>query len=289
MKTKRRLTKAQVDPNTKRLAIQLKQAGVLSKRANLRKHAVSQHVAKKVAEYGWVAQNHYQAVKAKPEMVAKAKAQGLQTVGNKIIIPKDHVAKKRLSQGVVTGIRAIPGGNMQIVMLPYDSMTSFLMGLQSGDVDRFKQRKEQFAFTFYGNMSQIAFRDSKHLYEWLIKYDAITNPLTGSLLEERDSTYSNFILYRVMPGMWNPPSYEEKRRLHKERRASHQSTQDRRASGRRMKRVSEIGGYALEARREADAKRQKEKRASMTPEKRAEYNRKALERAKRSRARRGKK
>lgn len=270
-KRTRKPTASQRDKSSIATAKHLKATGVLSKQTKLHGgRYVSRGVLKRVREHGWIIQNNQKAVKVSRDLLERAKEQGLHTVGNRIVVPKDRVSTKRLEQKILTGVKYIPGGQLQEVHLPFDTMSEFLVALQSGKLDRMKESREMFAFRYFKGMSN-GFRDSKHLLEWLIKYDSITNPLTGDLLSNLDQQYSNFTLYKLLPGMGNPPIYLEERKERQDRRFSIQADQDRRVQYRRKLRVHERSALVVERRREHDAVRKKNERDRLREENPAKY------------------
>lgn len=285
-KSKRKLSPKQLDPKYKELAKRAKASGFLGPRTNLRKKAISKYAVKKVEQFEWALQNNYKAVKVAPNMISMAKLQGLHTDGRRIIVPKDNRSEKRLKEGIVTGVRSIPGANMQVVVLPYPTMTEFLKALRSGDVDNLKDPSEDFAFTIYGHKSTKAFRNANELLHWLVKYDAIVNPITGSLLKNMDEAYANFTLWKVLHGKYNPPEYDERRALRNERRHNFDMRREQILKQRKPRRIADMSADVRFNTREKNAEAARKYRATMDDEKRQALNARAAERM---RARRAKK
>jgi hypothetical protein len=282
-KSKRKPSAKQVDPKYKILAKQAKASGFLSHRTNLRKKYLSRHAIKKIEEVEWALKNNYKAVKVKPQELMAAKLQGLHTVGRSIVVPKDGRSEKRLRQGIVTGVRSIPGANMQVVVLPYPSMTSFLMALRNGDVDRLKDPSEDFAFTIYGHKSTKAFRNADELLHWLIKYDAIVNPLTGALLKDMNEAYANFTLWKVLHGKYNPPAYDQRRAERNERRHNFDMRREAKLRERKSRRIADQSADVRFRTREANAEAARKYRENMPEEQRQKLNARAAERMRKRR------
>lgn len=262
-KRKRAPSLKQRDKATIAQAKMLKAMGVLSKKTKLHGGKfVSRGVVKRVHDLGWIVQNNQKAVKVPRALLEKAKEQGLHTVGNRIVVPRDGRSTRRLEQGILTGVKYVPGGQMQVVHLPYSSMSEFLAALQSGEIDRLKDSKEHFAFKYFGNTSN-AFRNSQHLYEWLIKYDSITNPSTGETLSNLNKQYSNFVLYKLIPGAGNPPIYLEQRNARHDARAGRQAAHDSRASNHRRQKHMQRSELFQQQRKDADAARKRVSRAAL--------------------------
>jgi hypothetical protein len=284
-KSKRKPSPKQLDPKLKELAKQAKASGFLSPRTNLRKKALSRYTVKKLEGIEWALKNNYKAVKVKPQELMAAKLQGLHTVGRSIIVPKDNRSEKRLRQGIVTGVRSIPGANMQVVVLPYPSMTEFLKALRTGAVDKLKEPDEDFAFTIYGHKSTKAFRNANELLHWLIKYDAIVNPLTGALLKDMNEAYANFTLWKMLHGKYNPPEYDERRAMRNERRHNFDLRREANLNKRKARNIADLSADARFKRREANALAAKKYRENMTDEQRAKRNAQAAARVKAARER----
>ncbi len=283
-KRKRKPTAAQRDKGNIEIAKYLKRQGLLSKQTKLHGGKyVSRGVVKRVAELKWIKENNYQAVKVPRKKAAEAKELGLFTYGNRIVVPKDRKSKKRLEQGLMTGLQPIPGGQIQFVILPYSSMTELLRGLYSGAVDRMKEPQEGFAFTFYGNQSHEMFKNGAALYEYLTRYQDVINPFTGGVTEHDAAHFANFRLYRVLPSDWNPPSFETLERKKRGNRLYRSRQHDERVVKKRYKSINELSATAAEKRRAADRKRKKDKYAAMGAAEKEEYSAKALNRALKSR------
>jgi len=260
-KRKRPVSTSQRDKSAIAAAKYLKAQGLISKQAKLHGGKyISRAVLKKTRELEWIVKNNYKAVKAPREMIERARTGGQVVVRNRLIVPKGMNAERRIRMGALPGVIPVPGGQMFTVDLPYSTMSEFLVALYDGRVDALKQRQENFAFTYFGHMSQRAFRDGKDLYQWLIKYDSITNPITGDIMSEMDQQYSHFRLYRMLPGVWNPPTYEQAQLAKKRRRFMTATQNDRRASRSRTKRIDEITVSAAEQRRAYDRERKKAER-----------------------------
>lgn len=288
-KRKRIPSQAQRDKSNIDVAKYLKKQGLISKQAKLHGgRYISRGVLKKVEALRWVQQNNYQAVKTTRKNAQKAREEGLAVFGQRLIVPKDKRSKKRIQQGIITGVRPVPGGSMYMVVLPYTSMLEFLAALQSGELDKFKSPKEAFAFTIYGNQSFKSFRNSQELYEWLMYYQNIVNPFTGLPLEHSDEILENFRLYRLLPSEWRQPSFDAIEAHKRNRRMIISEGAHERYRQRKGRSREDLQAFRLLKERERDAANKKAARAKMTPEQREEYNRKMRERMRKLREERKK-
>lgn len=198
-KSRRKIYTTQRDKVAIALAKKLKERGILSKQAKLHGGKfISSGVLSKVREFQGSALANYKAHTVSREVARAAKARGFQVVqGNKIVGPTNRTFVNRLKAGILTGVRPVKGGMMeQVILAPsvYD-MQSLISAVGDG-IDSLKMPDEQFAFTFHGNKSLEAYRDSEHLLARLSHYYGRFN--ASSLKpEEMQEEFNAFVIFRL--------------------------------------------------------------------------------------------
>lgn len=222
--TKRKIGQAQRDKINISIAKKLKEAGIISKQAKLHSgRYISRGVLKKVREYEAAANLGYKAVIVPKDIAKAAKERGYQVVqGNRIIGPNSQTFKKRLKEGVITGVRPIKGGMMEEVSLPHTvmDMQSLVAQLQQG-IDTLKLPEEHFAFKYHGNESYRTFMNTQQLVEYMMHYRGIFDH-TGSLkAEDLQEEFAEFKIFRLHPSTvrQNIPGLKQRReRAERQRR-----------------------------------------------------------------------
>jgi len=200
-KPKARISASQRDKSVIDAAKLLKKAGILSKQAKLHSGKyVSRGVLAKVREFQHVAALNYIGVKVDKKTLQAAKERGYQVANSRVIGPRNTEFKKRITSGIVTGIKPVKGGFMEEVVLPHTVMDMYglVEQLETG-IDTFKMPHEQFAFKFFGNESYRAFRDSADLLEYLKHYKSIFAPNGSLKTEDLRDEFDNLSLFRLHP------------------------------------------------------------------------------------------
>ncbi len=199
-KSKRKIYQTQRDKVAIDLAKRLKERGIISKQAKLHGGKfISRDVLAKVRAFQSSAQLGYKAHKVSRATAQAAKERGFQVVqGNRIVGPTDRKFTNRLKTGMLTGVRPVKGGMLEEVILPHTvfDMHSLVAQLESG-IDTLKMDDEQFAFTFHGNKSLQAFRDSDHLLDYLRHYKSIFEPNGSLKAEDLQEEFKNLIILRL--------------------------------------------------------------------------------------------
>lgn len=223
-KSKRKTSSAQRDKYNISVAKKLKEAGIISKRANLHSgHYISKGVLSKVRAYEAVANLGYKAVPVSKDIAKAAKERGYQVVaGNKIIGPNSPTFKKRLKEGVITGVRPVKGGMMEEVSLPHNvmDMQSLVTQLQEG-IDTLKMPEEHFAFKYHGNESYRTFMSSRELIEYMMHYRGIFDHAGSLKAEDLQEEFAEFKIFRLHPSTirQNIPGPNFRKRRAKQKRA----------------------------------------------------------------------
>jgi hypothetical protein len=285
-KRKPSIRPSQRDKSVIEAAKLLKKAGILSKQTKLHSGKyVSRGVLAKVRQFQHVAALDYIGVKVDKKTLQAAKERGYQVANGRVIGPKNTEFKKRISSGVVTGIKPVKGGFMEEVILPHTVMDMYALveQLETG-IDTYKMPHEQFAFKFYGVESRRAFRDSAHLLEWLKHYKSIFSPNGSLKAEDLQEEFDALTIFRLHP---NDVSYNirsgalrEKQRKEKIARGEGRTYQ-RRSLSEKLADMDENRAKRIRARMAKRSQEQREKRAA-DPAKYEEYKAKARERAARS-------
>lgn len=172
-KVTRKVSASQQDKFSITIAKILKKKGVISKQAKLHGGKyISRSVLKKVREFQHVAKDDYKAVKVPRALAKKAREEGYQVVGNRVIAPNDRSWIKRLKNGILSGIKPVKGGHMAEVTIPFtvDNVDSLINRLQTTTMDDLKLEDELFAFSFFGNMSFQAFHSTEQMRNYLEHY-----------------------------------------------------------------------------------------------------------------------
>ncbi len=275
-KNKRAPSSSQTNKHNIEVAKYLKKIGALSKQANLHQgRYISKSVLKKVRDLEFVYINNYKAEKVTKDYLAKAKAQGFTTVGNRVIIPKGQRARKRIDAGMIVGVIPVKGGTMESVILPYDDLTSLMGALQRGELDAHKMQDEQFMFSLYGNMSYLGLPNGEMLAEYLARYDSAMDTLSKRP-EDRADYVKNLTLYRL-----NRDDIDSavNRGQNRSKKKSQLYTQ-------KKERLKRLGSFKFEKVMKAKAQKQlayREQIKNNDPEKYAAQKEKARLRAKKSR------
>lgn len=269
-KSKRKPSNAQRDKSNVDAAKRLKAMGLLSKQTKLHSGKyISRGALKKVKALDWVVKNNYAAVPVSKDYAGKATGQGMTLArqGRKdfVIVPKSKsgIEVKRAKAGIISGVVPVPGGQIYSVVLPYDNMTDFTRAVERGDIEKFRSPQEEFAFNYFGFQSRRSFKGLADLREWLNRYDFMDWIGDADMGSELERSWAHFTLYRMLPGVWNPNDFNQRRAAKKGKQRMYQQQQDRRIEGRRNKRIDEISASAAERRREADRKRKAQARATL--------------------------
>jgi hypothetical protein len=295
-KSKRKISRSQRDKYNISVAKKLKEAGIISKKANLHSgRFISRGVLAKVKEYEAAANLGYKAVQVSKETAKAAKERGFQVVaGNKIIGPATPVFKKRLKEGTLTGVRPVKGGMMEEVVLPHNvmDMQSLVKQLEDG-IDTLKMPNEQFAFTYHGSESYRAFPSTKELLEYMRHYRGIFDANGSMRAEDLQEEFAGFRIFRLHPSTINRniPGPKARRERAKRQRMEAIARGEYVAPKRQRKSYAE----KLEEMHPGRAKKYRERKAAKDRAKRealmadpkayAEYKEKAKARAKKSRER----
>lgn len=285
-KHKGRISASQRDKSVIEAAKLLKKAGILSKQVKLHSGKyVSRGVLAKVRQFQHVAALDYIGVKVDKKTLQAAKERGYQVANNRIIGPRNTEFKKRLTSGIVTGIKPVKGGFMEEVILPHTVMDMYALveQLETG-IDTFKMPHEQFAFKFFGNESYRAFRDSADLLEYLKHYKSVFAPNGSLKAEDLQDEFDNLAIFRLHPNdiSYNIRGRTVREKQKKEARARGEGrTYQRRSLGEKLAEMDENRAKRIRARMAAKSQAQREKRAA-DPKSYEEYKAKARERAQRS-------
>jgi hypothetical protein len=183
-KVTRKVSASQRDKFSITIAKILKKKGVLSKQTKLHGgRYVSRSVLKKVREFQHVAKDDYKAVKVPRALAKKAREEGYQVVGNRVIAPNDRNWIARLKKGVLSGLKPIKGGYMVEVTIPFtvDNVDGLIHRLQTTSMDDLKLEDELFAFSIGEDkdnagdmrttMSFKAFQTTDQMRDWLQHYN----------------------------------------------------------------------------------------------------------------------
>lgn len=225
-KSKRKISQAQRDKTNISIAKKLKEAGIISKQAKLHSgRYISKGVLSKVRQYEAAANLNYKAITVSKDIAKAAKERGYQVVqGNKIIGPNSQTFKKRLKEGVITGVRPVKGGMMEEVSLPHNvmDMQTLVAQLQEG-IDTLKMPEEHFAFKYHGNESYRTFMSSRELIEYMMHYRGLFD-YNGSLKpEDLQEEFAEFKIFRLHPSTIRQnipgPTFRKKRAEQKRREA----------------------------------------------------------------------
>lgn len=274
-KSKRRPSSNQRDKANIEAAKRLKSMGLLSKNTKLHGGKfISQRALKRVHDLQWIIQNNSRAIKVNKAFASEADRQGmivLRSGGRQFtVVPNKPTEVRRARRGIVSGVVPVPGGQMYAVKLPYDTMSDFVDAVRSGELDAFKDPKEHFGFTYFGNMSRRSFRDSKELREWLERYDFL-EWVEGDMSDNLQKAYANFHLYRMLPNNWNPSDFVMREEFRRDRKRSMQQQHDERIRGRKSRRIADMSEARAEQIREADKDRKKVSRDRMKSNDPARY------------------
>lgn len=218
-KSRRKIYATQQDKVTVALAKKMKERGLLSKQAKLHGgHYISQGVLKKVRELKTVAALNYKGHKVSRAVAKAAKERGYSVImGNRIIGPAEQRFTRRLKRGELTGIIPVKGGFMEQVTLPHTVFDFHTLIEQLGEgIDSLKLPDEQFAFTYRGHKSLVAFPDTESLLKRFLHYESRFNQ--GELPENtEDELFDSFVIFRLhredVPA--NIPSRDERRAMRK--------------------------------------------------------------------------
>lgn len=285
-KSKRKVLNTQRDKTAIETAKYLKSIGALSKQAKLHGGKyVSRSVLKKTREFGYLRDANFTTIKAPKRIVQKAKEEGLLVINNRIVAPKgDQRFASRVRRGIPMGIAPVPGGHIERVVLPYSDLWELMAAAEKGELDQYKLPGENFAFSLYGNQSYQPFRDSRHFYEYLKRYDGIFNQQTGEILAKyATDNFRGLEVFRMVPGSWSPPGMTERRQAKRDRARQRAETQDRRYAERRAKKW--IAPATRERLAREDAEKKRNQYAKLKSEGSAAYQaklEKGRERARRS-------
>lgn len=292
-KSTRKPSATQRNPEIVAIVKQLKKSGILSKQTKLHGGKyVSREVAKKAVEFQTAARFGYVAVPVKKEVAQRARDEGFQVVrGNRVIVPQKSEIRKHLKKGELAGVAPVRGGYIESVRLPHDIMDirRLFDVLDSGEIDKLKNDDEYFAFRFFGNMSYQPFLNSRDLLDYLKKYRDIV--AASSNPEDFLETFKALEIIRMRADDADAlilSNDERKRRGTIGRKKRYDEYHERRkgAYATRMEKMHPARAKRYLSRKKKESQ---EYRDSMTPEQKAEYNRKARERSKRSYEKRKKK
>lgn len=254
----------------------LKQAGIISKKANLHSgRYVSRGVLAKVRKHITSARLGYRAVKVPVKVAQAAKERGFQTIGgNKIIGPNEPRFRNRLKKGLLTGVVPVKGGMIEEVDLPHSIMDmQTLVETLGNGISDLKMPNEQFAFRYYGHHSLGVFRDSQHLLSRLQEYYSIFSQSGELRSQDMTEEFQNLVILRVhredadtyFPGGPDRRPKPKRKRVTRSGRSGNDYNPDR-----------------AEYVRNKQARYAKKRRDAMTAKQREAYNEKSRIRAARS-------
>lgn len=295
-KSNRKVPARQRSPEYIAGAKRLKSIGLLGPKTNLHSgKRISKYAAQQVEKYAEIIAGNYSSVKLPKAQIAEAKAKGFVTKANRVIVPKEKVRTVKKSGVASMGVRPIPGGVMEVVTLPHDIMDMRRLAnvLGEGGLNDMKQPDELFAFRFKGEgihgVSYQPFLNTQSLLNYLYRYQSIFDQ-DGSLNEDyEDENFDGFELLKLRRqdvGKFIKPKREREEQARKSRKRNIKTVQDRRKAVQQLR--ENWDADRLRRFNERKANRERERRASMTPEQKAEYNKKGLARALKSKARKSK-
>lgn len=295
-KRKRKPSGLQINKTVIATAKKLKARGILSKNTKLHGGKfISRSVVKKTFEFQHAAALNYKAIKVPKAQAEKARSEGFAIVrGNYIVSPADRKSQNRIKAGDIAGVKPIKGGYIEAIVLPHSifDIRTLYNSLATGELDKLKLDKEEFAFAFFEHFSYRTFKNTPELLKYLTHYKSIFDAAQDMRADTMGETFRNLQLFRVNSNSISEYNLDGKFRA--ERTAKRNKTyQDRRNQNEsyHFKRLNKM--HPDRAMREI--KRMNAKAAiyretlAADPAKLAEYNAKGRKRAKASYAKRKKK
>ena len=259
----------------------LKSKGFISKKANLHSgRYVSPGVLRKVIKFQSEREAGYKTIKAPRKILLEAKENGFTVTNGRLVVPNDkHFIKRIFREGLVAGVTPVKGGQMERVILPLDrfDLTGFIDRLDGPFVDDYKRPGEQFAFSYYGHMSYVAFPSTlgeRGLRKYLERYNLGVDRVTDV------ANFRNFQLFRLNPVDISKflPSQEQRQAAAKKRRQARGAPVHRR-QGVKVMHPARLARY-----QKRHAEQEANRRAKFTPEKLELERAKSRERMARKRA-----
>lgn len=283
-KSKRKIPASQADKYWIKAASLLKKKGVISKQAKLHGGKyISRSVLKKAQEFHYVLEDRYTTTKVSKTLAKELKEKGFHIAqGNRVVTPNDIRYRKALAAGQYAGVVPVKGGYMDKIILPhtiYDIKQLVEKGKPA--LEALKLRDEDFIFKYRGYTSYRSFRDTNQLLEYLLHYKGIDRALSDEDADRMQEEFEALEIYRLNRSDVDAviPTVQERRQIAKSLRSP-----DRREN-KRPTRYEKLDKYTPQWREhllDKWAEKDRQKRANMTPAKKAEYQAKARERAAKS-------
>lgn len=178
-KARELLKKAGKDVKTVRHEVsQLKKAGLVSKRLDVRSYQPSKYMLNKIAKNADVLRGDMIAVRAPKKVREKYTSKGLfEQRGSSLIVPREYKNQRtRVTRGLIEISRALPMGSEARLYLPFKStdMEALAHRLKSDPtLEGMKRPDEQFGFRLFGhNMATYGFADAEELANYILLHYA---------------------------------------------------------------------------------------------------------------------
>jgi len=214
-------------------------------------------------------------VKLSSEKTAFYKRQGYETVkGDKIVVP--HVAGGKVKvnrQGDFYRLEP-PGIKTTTLPVEYHNLEQYLTELKSKHIKR--EKGKYFSFRFFGGHSQL-YSSIDLLIDDLQAYKGVLDPIRNRDAREMNEVFRNLEIVETTKAAWS----RSKKQAAEYRRQS-KSRNKPGARRRRLERAEATGKGDIY--RDKRAAEMRAYRANMSPEQKAEYNRKARQRNKKNRS-----
>lgn len=155
---------------------QLKKAGIVSKRIDVRHYVPSKYMLGKLRRNVDILSGEAIAVKAPPKVRRKYVEKGLfEQRGGALIVPRDYPEQRtRISRGLVEVSRSLAWGDEMRLVLPFKAtdMEGVAHKLKADPtLDGMKQPDELFGFRLFGhNMNTIGFPSAEELADYILTH-----------------------------------------------------------------------------------------------------------------------
>lgn len=152
----------------------LKKAGLVAKRIHVKEHKPTRYMLGKIRKFHDVATGQAVAVKATEEVRQKYREKGMFAErGDYLIIPKtDEKMRADIVKGHVATYRPLTYGQERIIYLPFQpsDLNRFadMLDDKESEINRLKERNEQFGFQLWGHNSRIGFADAAEMREYIL-------------------------------------------------------------------------------------------------------------------------
>lgn len=233
--------------------------------------------------------------KAKPLKVSKKdipgfRKMGIQTAGDKIILPVEPGIKLESRNGKAFRVQELKNGEIrsQILPIPFQNLRQWIDQVASDpSLESLKPKGAKWAFRMYGNNSYATFADLDLMAQYLDNYKSVSEAITAKDKRKQREIFKNLEIVTVKTKTW--ASQKRTRRRVDATGRSVSATETMREYSRKYRvRLKERYPQRYQQLLERDAERARAYRRKLkrSPKKLEEYRRKARERWQKNKANR---